>query len=220
MDSNENLANENIIVGEAFRHFMAIASLLNQDEKARIFYFLKKILLYGLRNGVENVFFTNGKNVALYCEGVESQVTIKPEIKEIVNSETDYPWTFIHNHPNSTAFSYNDYSVFLNYIFVKNMFVCGHNGNLYFLQKGVLFYNESPQSEVRVFIDEFLVKIEKMQLAWTKHYCEMHNYTIETLTSSCTEIQLKCVKFVMDNLFDEICKELLNYDFRFYREGE
>jgi hypothetical protein len=54
--------------------------------------------------------------------------------------------TMIHNHPQNFAPSPPDYELFIGYRAVENMVICGHNGNIYFVQKSKEVLMDSSKS--------------------------------------------------------------------------
>jgi type IV secretory pathway VirB6-like protein len=95
------------------------------------------------------------------------------------------------------------------------MIVCGHNGNLYFLQKGLLFYEETSLEQV---INDLLDKMKKLRDGLAVEFCIKNGYTTEKIKSSDKNTKY-CQTYVYDNLFDDICGELKKYNFKFYREN-
>jgi len=55
--------------------------------------------------------------------------------KKMLDEYNDSSLTVIHSHPNSTAFSRDDFKIFLQYKAIKNMLLLGNIGKFYFMQK-------------------------------------------------------------------------------------
>ncbi|MCL2047794.1 MAG: hypothetical protein FWG87_03610 [Defluviitaleaceae bacterium] len=199
-----------------YKNFLEIKAYLLPKESVLLFEYLEKARLYGIENSVENAYFINGDGFVRYCIGDGNRVEIPQEIKESICAEANYSLTSIHNHPNSCAFSLDDYEMFLRHRSVKNMIVCGHNGNIYFMQKGLLFYEEKM---IERFVDCFVAEITEMQKALVAKYCKENDYTIEELIASRRDVKLHCLKSVMDSLFNEVSTRLKRYDFVFCCEG-
>jgi hypothetical protein len=74
-------------------------------------------------------------NIILKKEGTRNHVEFSDEDIEKIDNEDLSTLTVIHNHPNSTALSYDDFTFFIIHGSVQNMIAFGVIGNLYFAQK-------------------------------------------------------------------------------------
>lgn len=88
------------------------------------------------RNGTnyEEAYFidaTTGKTIS-YVKGKKpNNVNMSEKLKRRLTNAKDHSIIMIHNHPNSSPFSVEDYITSSNYKSVFEVIACGHNGDVY-----------------------------------------------------------------------------------------
>jgi hypothetical protein len=172
--------------------------------------YLLKTLHYGLEHGVENSYYFDSADDTLFCEheiGTATEVET-PESIEIASRINRYlPRTrflsMIHNHPASVAPCLYDYLLFLGYDSVENMAVCGHNGNLYFVQKTDELFRDSDRS-LGWLQDKMIKKVLEIMVLVTeeKGYASVDSVALET-----ADIEMELEHLIQERVFSDFCEE-------------
>jgi len=153
-------------------------------------------------------------------ETKDDQIIFPQDIKDKLNEYAKEGTTLslFHNHPWSIAPSRNDYETFFKYKAIKNSSVCGHVGNLYFVQKSEGFYEMSEKKRLEL-------ETAMIGIFWTRVIDYMDEYENEYKTdyrNFSDEIRKQFCGRVQGDLFAELkAKSDENkYNLQFYREGD
>ena len=196
-------------------NFDKIARYL-EDEEVTIFNkFLIKTLNYGLKYDVENIHIFDYGDFHEFIIGNKNSIIIPEDVCEKVKINQKDSLSFTHNHPNNTAPSIDDYNFYFKYPSIKDMVVCGHIGNLFFMKKSILFINSDESTWVG-----FSLTINELSINAIIGFNEEYGYTIEKIIAD-ENIKNKCTRYVSEIIFDYVCNEILKHDkdFKCYKEG-
>lgn len=209
------VANQNLIFKSFWDSCLKVmASYLSPNERSSFYSCASTTLVFGLTHNLENACITNMDYFLRHIVGETNKIDIPRDVCDEITSEPLGSLTVIHNHPNSTAPSCNDYKFFLTHISLKNMAVCGHRGNLYFIKKGKLFYQEATD-----VIDLLCVALQNVSRKIWLLALDFHGYSVDEIGTASEEIQTICINSAMEILFVYTCRQLEKYGFRGYRKG-
>ena len=180
-------------------NFMKISKYIPQQKKLRFRTYLRLTLAYGLENGDENLWVFDSNNYAKHVPGEATKIVIPREVSVEISKKNDFSLSMHHNHPNNTAPTYEDYKVFFKYKSISDMAVCGHIGNLYFLQK-----KESIDINTKNRVDEILSHIQELTQDLIYNYMRINGYTVLQILEGDEALQMDCVAFAMDRVLDNL----------------
>ena len=191
-----------------------MVSYFPPNERVPFYSYSSTALIFGLAYGLENACITNMGHFLRHIVGEESKTDIPSDVSREMTHEPSGSLSVFHNHPNSTAPSCDDYKFFLTRMSVKNMAVCGHRGNLYFMQKGKLFYQETDEMIERICVE----LCETLGMIALRVF-EFYGYTLDEMHTVDYRIKAVCFDSVMEVFFVYTCRILKKYGFQSYRKG-
>ncbi|MCL2253661.1 MAG: hypothetical protein FWC09_04380 [Lachnospiraceae bacterium] len=196
-------------------NFSKIALYLSEPERKQFYKYLLLTFDFGIKNGIECAYFWGDNGFIRFVSGDTGNTHISDDICEAFNEKENIPLSITHNHPKSIAPSYNDINVFLKYPF-KNIVVCGHIGNLYFLQKDQYIIKISDDEN-----EKLLNSLRELYKNIINKCLQVNNYTAEDLKNANDEIQAAYFRIIDELYFDNICKraDKGRFIFKHYKEG-
>jgi hypothetical protein len=124
---------------ELQKHIPHLRYFLEVDEIESIYKIIWHIIDTYSYKVKEYLHISKGKNnnfnKLLEKEGNENKIELSNENIQEIDNQVPLSLTFIHNHPNNSAPSYDDFFVLIIHGSVQNMIVFGIIGSLYFIQK-------------------------------------------------------------------------------------
>ncbi|MCL2576586.1 MAG: hypothetical protein FWE27_00850 [Defluviitaleaceae bacterium] len=172
-------------------------------EHGEVLLFTKYLLItldYGLKHGKEVTYAVNTIDDTLFSEcesGSENEVEgCELDIK-IKGYDYNYgSLSMFHNHPWSIAPSPGDYDIFIRNRKVKNISVCGHIGNLYFMQK-----NQNLMKATEALINEIQKELHNAFLDMITFPLEKDEYDATGIYEASEDIQKKYYKLIQEDFF-------------------
>jgi hypothetical protein len=205
-------------------HIRNLYGFLETDEIIAFYKIINHILNTCAYEEKEYAHINRGKShnfeKLLDKEGTENQAKFPDEETEIIDNEDILTLTVIHNHPNSTAPSHDDFTFLIQHGSVQNMIVFGVIGNLYFIQKSdpELHFNYSSKDRK----DKLKQKLEKLFNIMGNKYIKNKYPNLapevrkEIICRDPREINKILAKITYE-YFKRICKD---YKFHFYPQME
>lgn|GEM_PF-6180735 len=205
-----------------FCNFRNIDKYIKPSEHGLFRKYLEIIFDYGAENELERLYAgdtVEGSSFFKFAQGTKTEVDgeevgkLKKEIKdyrkkiETCKNEERFLAIF-HNHPNSRPPSYGDYDIFFRYeLHGKDIAVCGHNGNLFFIQKSDDFMRMSKEHH-----DAMQTRV--MKICWDVYAKTLTNSGIgntEELKDIDREALAKLDCIAQELIFDFLCDEPIEH---------
>ena len=215
MDKQQELLSK---LNEHFGHLLAF---LGTDEIGIFFGITKKIIIEYAYEGIEILHINRGKKgkfaKLLEKTGIGNEVEITNEESRTIDNEKALTLTAIHNHPNNTGPSHNDFLFLIVHNSLQNMIIFGPVGCLYFVQNSSqdLHFRYSDKDRINCLKRRLKGAICTLVMEYMRNsfHTNDQNECLKLLAALDKTTKETMERAVVDAYFRKICAV---YDFNHY----